>query len=99
MDLEKGQNKILVDFTQIRVRTPESVSHGLEIDKRTGTDFWRKAIEKEIRNVFPAFDFVDDDATIPSGYEFVEAYFVFDVKMDLTRKARLVARDNMRQKQ
>ena len=27
--------------------------------------------------------------------EFVKPYFVFDVKMDLTRKARLVARGSM----
>jgi hypothetical protein len=66
----------------------------LEINTRTGTDFWRKAIEKEIRNVFPTFDFVDDDKAVPPGYEFVET-LVFDMKMDLTRKARLVARGNM----
>ncbi len=70
---------------------PKSVSHALEMDKRTGTDFWRKAIEKGIRKVFPAFDFVGDDKAVPPGYEFVETYYVFDVKMDLTRKARPVA--------
>ncbi len=32
---------------------------------------------------------------VPPGYQFVETYFVFDVKMDLTRKARLVARGSM----
>ena len=71
---------------------PKSVAHALEIGKRTGTDFWKKAIEKEIRNVFPAFEFIEDaDAKVPPGYEFVDTYFIFDIKMDLTRKARLVA--------
>jgi hypothetical protein len=74
---------------------PKSVTHALNIDKRTGTDHWHKAIEKEIRNVFPAFDFLDDNATVPPGYSFVDTYFVFDIKMDLTRKARLVARGSM----
>jgi hypothetical protein len=79
-----------------RLELPKSVAQALAIDKKTGTDFWRKAIEKEIRNVFPAFDFIEDDnAKVPPGYEFVEKYFVFDVKMDLSRKARLVARGNM----
>ena len=32
---------------------PKSVAQALAIDKRTGTDFWKKAIEKEIRNVSP----------------------------------------------
>ena len=30
------------------VELPESVKEALEIDKRTGTDFWRQAIEKEM---------------------------------------------------
>ena len=40
---------------------PKSVAQALEIDRKTGTDFWRKAIEKEIRNVFPAFEFIEDN--------------------------------------
>jgi hypothetical protein len=32
---------------------------------------------------------------VPPGYQFVETYFVFDIKMDMTRKARLVARGSM----
>jgi hypothetical protein len=73
----------------------KSVAQALAID-RTGTDFWRLAIEKEIQNIFPAFSFLENDETqVPPGYQFVETYFVFDVKTDLTRKARLVARGSM----
>jgi hypothetical protein len=75
---------------------PKNVAHALEIDKRTGTDFWKKAIEKEICNVFPVFEFIkSNDTKVPPGYEFVDTYFIFDVKMDLTRKARVVARGSM----
>lgn len=74
---------------------PKSVSQALAIDRRTGTDFWKKAIEKEIRNVFPQFLEDDDEKKVPPGYQFVETYFVFDIKMDLTRKVRLVARGSM----
>jgi hypothetical protein len=43
--------------------------------------------------VSPAFEFLKgDDAQVPPGYTFADTYFVFDIKMDLTRKARLVAR-------
>jgi hypothetical protein len=31
------------------------VEEAYDIEKRTGTDFWRKAIGKEMKNVFPAF--------------------------------------------
>ena len=94
--LKKVKSKYWSTSHKYGLELPKSVAQALAIDKRTGTDFWRKAIEKEIRNVFPAFEFMEDeDAKVPPGYEFVETYFVFDIKMDLTRKARLVARGNM----
>jgi hypothetical protein len=94
--LKKVKSKYWSVSHKYGLELPKSVAQALAIDKRTGTDFWRKAIEKEIRNVFPAFEFIeDDDAKVPPGYEFVDTYFVFDIKMDLSRKARLVARGNM----
>ena len=53
-------------------------------------------MRKKSEMFFPAFEFIEgDDTRVPPGYEFVDTYFVFDIKMDLTRKARLVARGNM----
>jgi hypothetical protein len=37
------------------IEVPKDVTQALAIDSKTGTDFWRKAIEKEILNVTPAF--------------------------------------------
>ncbi len=42
---------------------PKSVAQALAIDRKTGTDFWKMAIEKEIRNVFPAFEFLENNET------------------------------------
>jgi hypothetical protein len=36
------------------IEVPIDVTHALGIDSKTGTDFWRKAIEKEVLNVTPA---------------------------------------------
>ncbi len=72
------------------IRMPKSVAEALMIDKETGTDFWRKAIEKEMRNVMPAFEFRDDDK-MPIGFKKIDCHMIFDIKMDLTRKARFVA--------
>ena len=54
-----------------------------------GTDFWRKAIEKEMKNVMPAFQFTED-GKILIGYKHIDCHMIFDIKMDLTQKARLV---------
>ncbi|KAI2493498.1 Reverse transcriptase (RNA-dependent DNA polymerase) [Fragilaria crotonensis] len=72
------------------IELPKTVAEALKIDERTGTDFWRKAIELEMKNVMPAFEFIDDDA-VPKFYKKIDCHMIFDVKMDLTRKARLVA--------
>jgi Reverse transcriptase (RNA-dependent DNA polymerase) len=43
-----------------------------------------------MKNVMPAFEFRDDDK-VPTGYKKIDCHMIFDVKVDLTRKARLVA--------
>jgi hypothetical protein len=74
------------------IELPKTVERALEIDRETGTDFWRKAIEKEMRNVMPAFEFKDGDPTNLVGYKEIKVHMVFDIKShDLSRKARLVA--------
>ena len=65
------------------------VKEALDINQQMGTDFWRKAIEKEMKNVMPAFQFTED-GKIPIGYKHIDCHMVFDIKMDLTQKARLV---------
>ena len=73
------------------IEVPSSVQTALEIDERTGTDMWRKAIEKEMRNVQVAFD-VRDDGKVPIGFKEISCHLIFDIKSDtLARKARFVA--------
>ena len=68
---------------------PKSIAEALAIDRKTGTDFWRKAFEKERLGVSPAFEKLDGGA--PIGYELLGYHWIFDIKITLDRKARLVA--------
>jgi hypothetical protein len=72
------------------VELPKSVKQALAIDRNTGTSFWKDAIEKEMKNVLPAFEFRDDDV-MPPGFKKIDCHMVFDVKLDLVHKARFVA--------
>jgi hypothetical protein len=81
------------------IRLPHSVEEALRIDEETGTDLWRKAVEKEMKNVMPAFELWEDGTVADArsgkklvGYQEVSCHTVFDIKMaDFTRKARFVA--------
>ena len=72
------------------VLLPKSVAEALRMDKESGTDFWQRAIEKEMKNIACAFDF-PIDGKAPVGYQKIDCHMIFDVKMTLERKARYVA--------
>ena len=66
------------------------MKEALRFDKESGTDHWRRAIEKEMKNVMVAFEF-DPEDNIPIGHSKLTVHMIFDVKITLERKARLVA--------
>lgn len=67
------------------------MEEALKLDKINGYNLWSKAIGKEIGNVRVAFLIIEENEPIPTGSKLIDYHIVFDVKMDLTRKARLVA--------
>ena len=70
---------------------PKTVKRALEIDKETGTEFWRKALIKEMGNIEPCIDLIAEGQQPPPGYLEIRTNIVFDIKMDFMRKARFVA--------
>ena len=48
-----------------------------------------------MKNVQPAFNFLDEWDCAPNGYQKIKLHMIFDVKMDFTRKACLVAGGHM----
>ena len=55
----------------------------------------RKAIDKEMTNAKVAFKFLGHGIPPPVGFTGIRCLIIFNVKMDLTRKARFVADDHM----
>ena len=88
--LKKAKSRYWRKTHKFWIELPKSVKAATEIDRKTGTDFWRFSIEKEMKNVIPAFEFYDND-NMPIGYKEIGCHMIFDVKIDLTRKSRLVA--------
>jgi len=82
------------------IRVPKTVEEALAIDEETGTDFWRKALGKEMTKVKVAWKNMAGitpeqvrTSKEPSmiGFQEIRCHVIFDVKMDFTRKARFVA--------
>ena len=85
------QSRLLQRSRKYGVLVPKNVTEAYEIDKINGNSYWRDAIHKEMTNVSVAFQFLGEDDKIPHGYRHMGTHLIFDVKMDFTRKARLVA--------
>ena len=73
------------------IEVPSSVEEALELDRRNGNDHWGRAIKKEMDAVEVAFKFKGIGEKAPPGYKKITCHIIFDVKFDLTRKARYVA--------
>ena len=48
-----------------------------------------------MNNVKFAFKILENKSNIPIGYKYLTTHMIFDVKMDFTRKARLVGGGNL----
>jgi len=72
------------------IEVPTSIEHARELDKKNGNRYWQDAIAKEMYNISVAFEILEEHEHLPVGYKKSSGHWVFDVKMDFTRKARWV---------
>ena len=73
------------------IKVPRSVAHAYELDQKNGDTFWRDAIKNEMMNVFVAFEILNHGEDAPRNFKELGVHLRFDIKMDMTRKAQLVA--------
>ena len=76
---------------KIGVLIPGSVEEAYLYDAENGNSLWYDAIENELENVRVAFRLLEEGESLPVGSKLIPYHVIFDVKFDLTRKARLVA--------
>ena len=76
--------------TKFGITIPETYEDAVALDRANGNTMWQDAIKKEMKNVAVAFKFLDNDDEIPIGFKSIQCHIVYDVKFDLTRKARYV---------
>ena len=89
--IAKVQHRLVKKNFKYGHQVPNSVKEAYELDKIHGNTRWKDAIAKEMKNVRIAFKILEPGDNMPPFHEFVPCHMIFDVKMDGTAKARLVA--------
>ena len=89
----KGQ-KFNAVIHKFGVRVPRDAKEARRLDELNGNTYWQDAMDTELAQLleYQVFHSLGKDARVPDGYQNIPVRFVFDVKQDLRRKARLVAR-------
>ena len=88
--LKSNYNKVRKNV-KFGVKLPLTVEEARELDKENNNTLWEEAIRKELEKVRVAFELIDEGSNPIPGSKKINYHFVFDVKHDLARKARLVA--------
>ena len=89
--IKKLRQRVAKPNLKFGLIVPKTVDEALKLDAKNGNTYWNDAIKKELKNVIVAFHMLDEGETIPVGSKCIPYHIIFDIKYDLTRKARLVA--------
>ena len=73
------------------IMVPVTVKEAFDLDRQNGNSQLKDAIQKEMKNFMFAFKVLDFSEKAPVGYSRLRVHMVFAIKLDLTRKAHLVA--------
>ena len=84
------KKRVLKTTHKYGIKVPTLVVHTKEIDCQNKNTMQQNAINKEISNVYFAFEIRNAHQPIPVGWIKASGYVIFEVKMDFTRKARQI---------
>ena len=73
------------------MRIPTSIIEAYEIDKENGNTLWRDAIKRKMENMSVTFEVLEDGKRPSAAHKKVPFHMIYGIKMNFTRKARLVA--------
>lgn len=87
---KKTQERFIRQGYKFRIRIPDNLEEALEVDRINGNTLWFDA--KEMANVGIAYNVLDPGlGPPPTAHKRIPCRMIFDIKMDFTRKTRLVA--------
>ena len=93
--INKVKSRIKIKNLKYGIKIPMSLTEANQLDRENSNDLWKKAIEKETKGVRVAFQLLKENEKPPVGSKAIKYHWIFTIKFDLSRKARLVAGGHM----
>ena len=82
---------MLIKNMKYGIKIATSITEAYDIDKENGNTLWIDAIKRKMENVSVAFKLIEDGKEPSASHKQVPFHKIYDIKMNFTRKARLVA--------
>jgi hypothetical protein len=89
--IKLSQTRFLRPQYKYGICFPRNIKDDIKFDLENGNKFWEEAIVKDMKNIRVAFKFLEPSEKPAPGYKKILLRMIFDIRMDFTRKARLVA--------
>ena len=89
--INKIKNRRVKKNIKFGIEIPQDTNEANALDAANNNDLWKRARDKELERVVVSFKLLADGEEILPGYKKIPYHIIYDVKFDLTRKARLVA--------
>ena len=70
------------------VEIPVTVEDSISLYEKNGNSLWKDYTEKEMINLRIFFKLLERRGKLPVGYTEIICHLVFDLKLDMTRKAQ-----------
>ena len=84
-------SRLQIKNMKYSMKIPTSITAAYDIDKKNGNTVWRDAIKHKMENMSVAFEVLEDGKKPSVAHKQVSFHMSYDIKMDFTRNARLVA--------
>jgi hypothetical protein len=95
--LSKIKARIRKTTHKYGIEVPVGIKHVMKTDTENENSLWKDALAKEMIEVGVAFEVLPEGKEAPPGWKNVTGHLVWDVKMNFTRKARLLEDRELRE--
>ena len=83
------------NHTKFGIMIPTTIEEEKALDLENGNELWEVALQKELDKVKVSFHLLEEDDCPPIGSKLINYHIIFDVKIELTIKARFVTGGNL----